>query len=575
MPTPPPRKWRGPVSINFNGEPQREYKSLLFLGRVPPRTQLKIKNQPYHKNVSAYAKRLHALKTELMDLASDVFAVVEPSEQNVNATISSFDNAVYGDYNTDSLDYATKFFEQLYEPIFDDCISTSEEVHSYVDHTKSGGYTATFYNIKTKGELVRDQGYLNSDHHLNPTKTYPMTSVVPKKELKQVKDIMNQKIRLFFISEYHLVLSQLKFGKRSSNKLKNYHWSAFGFSPFMGGTNRLAHELNKLPIRFFYDISGWDKFVPLMQRLYEKIFKMSRIPDEHLQEFIWMMEHTINFICVLLDGDVIRKGYGNASGSGTTTRDNILMHVILAAGFLVEAYYLKYHTFPVFSFLAEQIVRLFGDDSVFAVHEDFELVLDRMDEEDGFLRSYFKRFGMKLKFLKGGNGYPVEKMEFLGFRFHLIDGTYYPYYDPIRLATSFIYTNDKLDTLEAYVSKCFVLTMMSFATEYNQLFLESYRILLRSIKDDELTPTLNAFRSYGPLTSGILKSFYDGAEAPSTDFSFFFSVLQMEEEEEEEAHPPFNSENGSEKINTNKCYWSTATIKSVDPRNPCGFDRQA
>lgn len=502
---------------------------------MPKRTNLKPKNVPYHRNISVFAKRLHGLKTALAEIAGNTFAVVEPSIENVNATIQSFDNAQYGEYETPSLERAVQFFETMYQPIFEDCISSSEEVHSYIDHTKSAGYTSTFYNIKTKGELVKDAGFLRSAHNLDPTKTIPMTSVVPKKELKHVTDIMNQKIRLFFISEYHLVLSQLKFGKRSSNKLKSFAWSAFGFSPFMGGTNYLAELLNSLPIRFYYDISGWDKFVPLMEKLYHSIFKMSKLPPEHKQEFIWMMEHTINFVCVLLDGDVVRKNYGNASGSGTTTRDNILMHVILAAAFLIEAYYKKFGNFPVFSHLASQVVKLFGDDSVFAVHEDFETVLDGFDLEDGFLRSFFKRFGMKLKFLKGGYNYPVDKMEFLGFRFHKIDDAYYPYYDPVRLATSFIHTNDKLDTLEAYVSKCFVLTMMSFATEHHQLFLEAYKTLLFSVHENEMTPTLKAFKAYGPLTRNVLQGFYDGSETSLTDFTFFESVLKRMEEEESEA----------------------------------------
>lgn len=505
---------------------------------MPPRAQLKPKNLPCHKNVSAFAKRLQALKSELMELAGDKFAVVEPSVQNVNATIASFDNAQYGDFKTKSLDVAFDFMEHNYAQCFNDCIANDEEVHSYVDHTKSAGYTATFYNIKTKGDLCRDPGFLSSKHNLDKTKTIPMTSVVPKKELKEVKDIMNQKIRLFFISEYHLVLSQIKFGKRSSNNLKQYQWSAYGFSPFLGGTDKLARSLNSKIIRFYYDISGWDKFVPLMEMLYQRIFRMSSIPPEHKQEFMWMMEHTVNFICVLLDGDVILKNYGNASGSGTTTRDNILMHVVLAAAFLIEAYYHKYGKFPVFSLLAQQIVKLFGDDSVFAVDEEFDFVIHNMDSEDGFLRSFFRRFGMKLKFLKGGYDYSVEKMEFLGFRFCLIDGTYYPYYDPIRLATSFIYTNDKLDSLEAYVSKCFVLTMMSFATEYHDLFLDAYKTLIYSVKDDELTPTLKSFKAYGPLNRRVLKSFYDGDESSQADFTFFLTALKLEEEEYRKGSSP-------------------------------------
>jgi len=269
-----------------------------------------------------------------------------------------------------------------------------------------------------------------------------------------------------------------------------------------------------------------------MADLYDIIRARTNVPPEQREYFDWVIRHTCEFVSVLWDGDVILKSYGNCSGSGTTTRDNILMHVIIAAAFLSEAYYIKMGELPTFHLLCQQCVKLFGDDSVFAVDLEFEHVLYRQNEEDGFLNQFFKRMGMKLKFLHGGVDYPIDKMEFLGFRFHLIGDRYYPYYDPIRLATSFIHTNDKSDKLEAFISKCFVLTMMSYASEHKRLFLDAYKALLDSVKTHEITPGIQGFLNIGPLSDRVLENFYSGAESDSADFCFFESAWRRMEEKD-------------------------------------------
>lgn len=507
--------------------PQRKYSTLRYVGRVAPRMNLKHKDAPYHMNESVNAKRLSAYRSEMNVIAGDKFVMVEPSIENVNKTILSFDNAKYGDFRDKFFDYGCGFLENQYGDIFKDCIANSEEMAHFVDWTKSAGYTATTYNIMTKGDLIKDPEFLKSDHWLRPWTTVPLVSVANKKELKVKEDVLADKIRLFFISEFHHCYAQVKFGKKSSNRLKNNKWSAYGFSPFHGGTHNLAQKLLSKIIRFYYDVSGWDKFIAIMKDLYKVIDRCTNVPPEQREYFVWMIQHTVEFVSVLWDGDVILKDYGNCSGSGTTTRDNILMHIIIASTFLSEAYFIKMGKLPTYQLLAEQIVKLFGDDSVFAVDEEFSHVLDQKDDvENGFLHQFFRKMGMKLKFLHGGYDYPVDKMEFLGFRFHDINGRYYPYYDPSRLATSFVHTNDKSDTLEAYLSKCFVLTMMSYATEHRDIFINAYAMLLKSIKDSETTDTIRSFQVAGPLTAQILESFYSGLEASSCDFVFFDALLE-------------------------------------------------
>jgi len=524
--SPPPPKWGGKI-LPKPGIPKRDYKELIYLGRVPSKTTLKSKEKPYHRVQSTHARRLGANHQMLQDIAGDTFAMVEPCLENVNQTYESFSAPKYGEFRDKFNAYGMEFLDRFYGDIFGTMISP-EDLCQEVDWSKSGGFTASHWGIRSKGELIKDPNFLKSDHHNNPVRTIPLTTVANKRELKKITDILEKKIRCFFIAEWQLVKSQLRFGKDSSRKLMLKHWSAYGFNPYRGGVHNLALQLLSKRVRFYYDVSGWDKFVPLMQDLYALIRNRTILPEELRDEFEWMVKNTVAFICVLFDGDVILKAFGNASGSGMTTRDNILMHIIIAAAFLAEAYFMKFGKLPDFYFVAEQIVRLFGDDSVFAVDEEFDYVLHGMGEEDGFLNTFFKRYGMKLKFLYGGYDYPIEKMEFLGFRFHKVDGFYLPYYDPVRLAHSFIHTNDKGDTLTAYVSKCFVLAIMAYATEYRDLFIDSYHKLLDSLDPNHLTPELRSFKYETRLNAHILHAFYTGSESSSVDFSFFESTWREE-----------------------------------------------
>lgn len=170
---------------------------------------------------SSNVQRLSAYRSEMNNIAANKFVMVEPSIENVNKTILSFDNAKFGDFRDEFFKYGCGFLENQYGDVFKDSIASSEEMAHFVDWTKSAGYTATTYNIMTKGDLIRDPAFLKSDHWLKPWNTVPLVSVANKKELKVKEDVLADKIRLFFISEFHHCYAQVKFGKKSSMRLKN------------------------------------------------------------------------------------------------------------------------------------------------------------------------------------------------------------------------------------------------------------------------------------------------------------------------------------------------------------------
>jgi hypothetical protein len=449
-------------------------------------------------------------------LHGDKYSTVVPNKENVEKTIQSYDGAVFGDYKTQFYIYGLKYLGYKYGHIFKDCICTEEELSSYIDWTKSPGYTASVYGLQTKGDLIADQGFLASDHNLNPEKTIPLVSVANKVEPKLVVDINMGKIRHFFISEFHHFREQIRFGKRASNRLKGLHWSSYGFSPFFGGVHRLAIDILQKPLRFFYDVSGWDKFLPILGDVYEVITYNMTIPESLIERYKWMVLNTVQFVCVLWDGDVVLKTYGNASGSGTTTRDNILAHIVIAVSLLSEAYYMKFEKLPNFRLLTEQVIRLFGDDSIYSIDECFDHVLT-----EGFIQGFFQKFGLKLKFFFGGIDYDIEKIQFLGFYFKKYKGFYIPKYDVSRLSLSMLHVNEKSDNLVAYVSKVFTLTIMSFGTDHFNDFLQAFECLQQTLQH-ETRPELETFKTI-KLTHSLIENFYIGTESSTWEFCFFDS----------------------------------------------------
>jgi len=512
-----------------------KFNNLELVGKVPTSTRLKDEELTYYRSMSKFSEYYGPFKQPLIDKAGEAFYVVRPVRANVDETLRSWDQKKETSFeNLTSFKLSTLFLDKYYGALCSDNVATEEEVSEYVDYTKSPGYPGNYWNIMTKMDLVKDPGYLRWWKE-NSYDYDPYYTISPKKEYQPIDDIRlikdggRQKIRLFTIPPYHLLWEQLRFGKRISLRLKQYKWSAYGFNPYRGGVNALANRLLTKRVRFFYDVSGWDKFLPLMKSVFDFVERNSNVDSypEHIRKaYDWMKQHSTEYLIKLYDGSVFKKKYGNASGSGTTTRDNILAHILIVAAFLIEAYYIKNGVYPSFSDLDSQIVQLFGDDSIMSVDEDYDYVL-----HPGFLEGFFGRFGMKLKFLHGGLDYPLEKMQFLGFTFRKIDGHYYPLFDTTRLATTMLY--DGIDSLnrEAFISRAFVLYFMSFSSDDHIIFRQAYGNLLSVYRRfGDLTVAEDTFVTLGLLSQSDMKQIYQGLESSYLSSVFKFFSDPMEEE---------------------------------------------
>jgi len=486
------------------------YNHLKLVGTLPGS---EIKNKRlYSRRTSKFADYYGKVALQnLKEICGDKFYVVNTTETNYYKTVTSWDQKPSYSYEDEiSFLFAKQFFEHYYAPIMSDCIASSEEIASYIDWTKSPGWPHTYFGFRTKEQLVHA---LTDTLFFDRVGTPPVWNVAGKVEFKDIADIKENKIRLFQIPSFELLYSQLKFGKRISLLLMNYGWSAYGFNPYAGGFERLARRLLSKPYRGCYDVSGWDKFLPLLKDIYQTLLKRGNIPESELEEFLWMVTNTCEFLLKLTNGNVICKDYGNASGSGCTTRDNIFGHIIIFAAGLYEAYLLKTGTAPPLSLVHDQLVHLYGDDNVYSLDEEFSLMCD-----EKFLGAHLAKYGLKLKFFFGGLNADLHTLSFLGASFKFKGDRWLPCYDVVRLATTMVYEQKEL-SLAQHLGKAFTLMVMSYPTEHFQVFYTAYASLVNSdiVKNNLDDPTIKSYAFVGAPEISSIIGFYTGSEASSLD----------------------------------------------------------
>ncbi len=487
------------------------YRNMPILGTVPGSTNIRNKVR-MTRNESQFTKLYGKLMLDaLKDIAKDHYFVVQTTSANYHKTVKSWDDKPEYSYeNTESHRFGLEFFQTFYRDVMNDCIASSEEICSFIDWTKSPGWPHTYFGFRTKAELVEVLANTLFEDRCN---TLPIWNVTGKVEFKSKDDIEQDKIRLFQIPSFELLYSQLKFGKRISLRMMQKHWSAYGFNPYQGGFERLAHKLLSKPWRGCYDVSGWDKYLPVLSDIYKILQKECNIPDEELKEFLWMCENTCNFILKTFDGNCFVKSYGNASGSGCTTRDNIFGHIIIFAAGLYSAYFAQFGKAPSFELVRDQLVFLYGDDNVFALDDEFSYLCDKE-----FLGAHLAKYGLKLKFFYGGHNADLHTLSFLGANFCWFNDHWYPRYDITRLATTMIYEMDKL-SLAQHIGKAFTLMVMSRPSPEFPKFYEAYKNLINSkeVQYELNDPTIKSYALVGLPEIHQIDAFYLGQESGSID----------------------------------------------------------
>ena len=257
-----------------------------------------------------------------------------------------------------------------------------EDVMATMDLTTASGQPWSRYGIKKKRDFFSNKEALS---YLFDFRYPPLWKISPKTEWYHIDDLKENKVRTFIIPPVHFLFHQKIVYQSQNESLKDFFWSAYGFNPFDGGTNRMAINLNRNRWKVSYDVSGWDRLLPILDTVYR--MRNRHVHDSVLKVAEYLTYHTINSSLLTPDGLVFFKPHGNNSGSGNTTPDNILAHFYIAATALFELFDGDE------SKLWKCVLYLYGDDNAMSI-PDFEGVTPLLIEET-FKRAY-SWFGLRL-----------------------------------------------------------------------------------------------------------------------------------------------------------------------------------
>jgi len=244
------------------------------------------------------------------------------------------------------------------QDMFDVCFRAPEmEPYRILDEVvmdSSAGVIFAQMGLPKKGDVIRANLH-NSEFSSPDFDKDVIWKVSGKVEPRLRSDYVGEKKQRTFIIEPfdHLWHTKREYGMQNV-AMKNHGWSAYGFNPYEGGVNRLAHLLAEHDRHIMLDGKGWDRILPHMREVYA-LRNLYKKPSPLLD---WTYRNLICSILVCPNGDVIYKEWGNNSGSGNTTCDNILaMSICLSHVYL----YLGYTPEEIRS---NVFVAVFGDDVV-------------------------------------------------------------------------------------------------------------------------------------------------------------------------------------------------------------------
>lgn len=476
------------------------------VGRVSKGQPLPLQSSPMVKRSPYVLKNITLPTQELIDAElshRQKFGSPKRNKFNVMKSIRKMAQPPSWAWESDPRFWkAVALFNTYKQVAFTVTTLSHEETMYRLIYDKSAGYTwycDMVRRCKDKGEAISHEKWIE----LIESYETPFWMISPKEdEFKPIEELIDGKIRTFIIPPVNLLYWQLRLFANQNEAMKGHLWSAYGMNPFGGGVNRLAQGLLKFPFRGCMDWSGYDRLLPFMKYIYETrvqhLLLLDDIPEDRVQ---WVIDNTVCSYLIDPEGDVFYKWWGNNSGSANTTCDNI------SVGELLNIYAMVcIDESTTLDDLANEVeFHLFGDDEEHSCTYRYRLLCD-----PDFMKSFAKSIGMEIKFLHGGENYPLEKMSFLGYKYRCVNGFWIPRFDDDKILFSLIHTYKSL-TLDQYVCKIYSLVMLSFGTDVFPITCRFYSDLLNSVKNST-NPVIKSFVMKGVPTPSYLFSFYTSCE---------------------------------------------------------------
>jgi hypothetical protein len=358
---------------------------------------------------------------------------------------------------------------------------------------------------------------------------------LPTKEL-----IEEQKQRVFYCGEVNMTFKQkIMFDPSSAVMQQSAEdwtntWSRYGFVKQYGGINRmaLAHlKGGRNNTHMTSDVSGWDKLLSILEdvwRIRKKLYgKMSD------REKLWYKKMKKNlskpFICTP-DGHIYQRDCGNCSGSGTTTTDNTIAHIVIKFYLMISLFYHNNNELPIYEEIVNFVIlSLYGDDDLTSLEKD-----DWFEGEDSewfpflkdFVRKVYAEFGLTIKESAFKVQSTLEGLEFLGSTFVYKEGIWLgrPRYG--KIVSSLMQYLEKPKAPQALCSTaCAAIYLVAgmddpesqlirkFVNTYSKLILEFYEKDLCKSEVTDLTNIIDGrFDGIGLATG------WEGDNTPLSDF---------------------------------------------------------
>jgi len=333
---------------------------------------------------------------------------------------------------------------RMYDEAFRARDMTDLELQDETIMDRGSGVIPAYMGLPKKGDCFRAN--LHNTVFKAPKYHLPVLwKVAGKRETRTRHDyVVLGKQRTFIIeSSEHLWNTKKAYGLQNKGLFMS-GWSCYGHNPYSGGVDRLARRLLKHKRFWMLDGRGWDRLLPCMVEVYILRNKY-KVLDHHLK---WVFENLINSYLVLPNGDVVFKTWGNNSGSGNTTGDNVI------AMTFVLMYLFHWMGYSEKEILANVEVAIFGDDVVGS---------DSLPCSDDELQYAFESvftglFGIVLDpFVISRE---LSEMQFLGYMFSEHDGRWIPKYPLSKLCASVKGNMDSMD-FRAELAKLSSLALMS------------------------------------------------------------------------------------------------------------------
>lgn len=361
-------------------------------------------------------------------------------------------------FHKHAMNLATDYLEPFYSRPLTEVTS--------VEWDKSPGYPWKTLNCKTKMDAIHHRDFID----VHDSYCTPIWVLSGKGDEKlDIVDIKEEKLRTFQIAPLELVIRQkLLFTAAQQAMIKRCHtnWIKYGMVLQYGGIQDFFLNLSKYDMRWESDVSGWDRKLQIMRDVYKiKYHHMKPYLDPETDKMFKYVEDAVcESIFLTHDGSLFQRQCGNPSGSGSTTEDNCVAHVIILFRLFSKIFYEYYGSMPTLEDILSNVdLGVFGDDNTGGCNAEF-FGLTRDSFKKHLIDNYlFYSLIVKESACKIEVGKNDCKVSFLGLRC-----LGYPTFDFIpninKLLSSITYASKKDSFLVVCVRALAIYRLLHFST---------------------------------------------------------------------------------------------------------------